>query len=895
MSVPNQTPYIIYNANGLTTVFPFEFYIISASDIQVTINGETVTSGFTVAGVGNVRGGDINFLTPPANGAVVMLERVVPTYRLTDYQDNGDLLADTVNKDFDRLWMAIQRAFIYMGLALKRPLLGGPFDAEGYRIEKLADPVNDLDAVNKKYVLEQSMLNLNKTLRVPEAFIPALPTSAGRVNKLLGFDSAGSPVAVLPSSGSASEVMLELAAEDGEKYIGECQTVARLRQIEPERDGQRITVREHTFNTGYGGGQFRALLDGSTHTDNDGTIIVTAGGAVWLRINAEVITPLMFGAIPDGVTDCSAAFTNSLSAGSIIIPDGDFVISDVQVPARTSITGFGLKSKIRVNSGRTGFLVGNASAMTRVDYFDGSNIKNIHLISNSTDAETIGIKTDGVCASVFQDIYFTKLRVVIKQDHAAGCKFINISNSDLEDGSTDPVFVIFSQITKRSNDNSYMNFAARSSDTEIFLGIASGASLTEAQHDGINIEGNILFPCRNDNVYVANGRMGKIINNELFVAGRNGIRIDTAVTNMSITGNNIPWSGRLTAGGADAILIQTAAGSAATAYGQVDVSNNIISMPAGCGIRIAGVGQATITNNTIVSPNNIKTTATGPFTAKQYDAIRINSACGYILVSDNNVTTGRHGQGGDDFTTNWRYDVFIESLVINGFVKHPGINVLSLSPYIEIQLPVVKYIQGKHQTLYKEVNSPYAITNWSTVSGSGTFSVASATNPYGGELTNSVLQFVNTSGTSVFSRGENTTSAGDPIGAVFKVRCTSQTSAYITFSIVVGGAVFIQRSIMVGAGWGEVDMRRLGAPAGVVAFNISTSDTCTIQLAETRVTRTSEAPQLSGTYYGTSIPTAGYYKIGDIVKNSAPAAGAPRGWVCTASGTPGSWISEGNL
>ena len=53
-----------------------------------------------------------------------MLERVIPTYRLTDYQDNGDLLADTVNKDFDRLWMAIQQAFIYLGLALTRPLLG---------------------------------------------------------------------------------------------------------------------------------------------------------------------------------------------------------------------------------------------------------------------------------------------------------------------------------------------------------------------------------------------------------------------------------------------------------------------------------------------------------------------------------------------------------------------------------------------------------------------------------------------------------------------------------------------------------------------------------------------------------------------------------------------------
>lgn len=152
MSVPNQTPYIIYNANGLTTVFPFEFYIINSGDIQVSLNGGVITTGYSVSGVGNVGGGDVTFLTPPANGTVVMLERVVPTYRLTDYQDNGDLLADTVNKDFDRLWMAIQRSFIYLGLALRRPLLGGPYNAEGYRISNLADPVNDQDAVTKGFL-----------------------------------------------------------------------------------------------------------------------------------------------------------------------------------------------------------------------------------------------------------------------------------------------------------------------------------------------------------------------------------------------------------------------------------------------------------------------------------------------------------------------------------------------------------------------------------------------------------------------------------------------------------------------------------------------------------------------------------------------------------------------
>ncbi|EOZ2967052.1 phage tail fiber protein, partial [Klebsiella michiganensis] len=194
MSVPNQTPYNIYTANGLTTVFAFEFYLISASDIQVTINGSEVTSGYTVSGVGNTNGGEVTFLTAPANGSTVIFERVTPTYRLTDYQDNGDLLADTVNKDFDRLWMAIQRAFIYLGVALTRPLFGGgPFNANGYRIANLAEPVNDQDAATKNYVIEHGKTNLARTLRVPEASVSVLPSAEDRAWKGLGFDGAGQP------------------------------------------------------------------------------------------------------------------------------------------------------------------------------------------------------------------------------------------------------------------------------------------------------------------------------------------------------------------------------------------------------------------------------------------------------------------------------------------------------------------------------------------------------------------------------------------------------------------------------------------------------------------------------------------------------------------------------
>lgn len=48
-------------------------------------------------------------------------------------------------------------------------------------------------------------------------------------------------------------------------------------------------------------------------------------------------------------------------------------------------------------------------------------------------------------------------------------------------------------------------------------------------------------------------------------------------------------------------------------------------------------------------------------------------------------------------------------------------------------------------------------------------------------------------------------------------------------------------------------------------------------------------------YAGTAAPTSGTYKQGDKMINSAPSVGNPKGWVCTVAGTPGTWVSEGNL
>lgn len=152
MSVPSQTPYNTHQGNGVTTVFAFQFYILAAGGLQVSVDGE-VTSGYTVSGVGNAAGGQVTFLTPPASGTTVLLLRAMSLYRDTNYQDNSDLLAQTINLDFDRIWMALQGQSLYNSLAFCRPWFNyNYYDVQNYSIKNLATPTNGTDAANKNYV-----------------------------------------------------------------------------------------------------------------------------------------------------------------------------------------------------------------------------------------------------------------------------------------------------------------------------------------------------------------------------------------------------------------------------------------------------------------------------------------------------------------------------------------------------------------------------------------------------------------------------------------------------------------------------------------------------------------------------------------------------------------------
>lgn len=148
MSVQPGPTFKRYAANGAATVYAIPFLLLDAADLQITLNGVLVITGFTLSGIGSPTS-SCTFTAAPSGD--LLFQQMVPFQRLADYQINGDFLAQTVNRDFDRLWLAI------------------------------------------KQLSRDSNRAFTVSLLEPEG-IPPLPAKAVRALKMLAFDANGDPI-----------------------------------------------------------------------------------------------------------------------------------------------------------------------------------------------------------------------------------------------------------------------------------------------------------------------------------------------------------------------------------------------------------------------------------------------------------------------------------------------------------------------------------------------------------------------------------------------------------------------------------------------------------------------------------------------------------------------------
>ncbi|HGH4637342.1 TPA: right-handed parallel beta-helix repeat-containing protein [Enterobacter bugandensis] len=226
MTVSTVVDHNDYTGNGVTTSFPYTFRIFKKTDLTVSVINldETISvlvldTDYTVTNAGGYNGGNVLLTSPLASGWQISIARDLEPTQETDLRNQGKFFAEVHEDAFDKLTMLIQQVGSMFRLALRKPSsIANWYDALNNYIRNVKDPRDPQDAATKNYVDTLSGSNNSRTLRTPEP-IPQLPAAASRANKIIGFDGSGNPVMLVPESGSASDVLLLLLADDGYKRI----------------------------------------------------------------------------------------------------------------------------------------------------------------------------------------------------------------------------------------------------------------------------------------------------------------------------------------------------------------------------------------------------------------------------------------------------------------------------------------------------------------------------------------------------------------------------------------------------------------------------------------------------------------------------------------------------
>lgn len=385
MTVPTYRSREDYTGNGVTTSYPYQFRIYKATDLVVTratpAGVETtlvLNTDYTVTGVGKYAGGNVVLTSVLASGYRLAIERAIPVTQETDLRNQGAYFAETHEDVFDRAIMILQRIAGYLGLgpdgAIRTLLLGktdidgqGAYRARQNRIQDLADPVADQDAVNKRWSTQ------------------------------LVADSL--------TDGSGNAVLQILASSDPDngvqKVYGATRTVANyasVREFLGSAGRLEVAGRSNIFDSA--GGIFEVDTTDFISADDDGTILVDVLNRRWKRVYRGEVNVIWFGANGLDVTDDHAALQAALNTGKhVFVPDGQYRSS-----ASLTISTYGQRvtfesrnTRFQFTSDVDGLVISNSFVEVENGYLVGS--------ATSTTSITAGIKITNSIHSRFKFVY----------------------------------------------------------------------------------------------------------------------------------------------------------------------------------------------------------------------------------------------------------------------------------------------------------------------------------------------------------------------------------------------------------------------------------------------------------------------------------------------------------
>lgn len=166
-----------YAGNGSQTVFAYTFKVFAASELQVVLRSaggvetvQTLTTHYTVSGVGNDAGGNVTMVTAPPTGATLTIVRNVPFVQLTDLRNQGGFYPEVHERVFDRIVMQTQQLAEEVGRSVKLSV-ASPIDPDVFNqsINTLAENVDDVNVVAANMTDVQAVAAIDADVQVAAA------------------------------------------------------------------------------------------------------------------------------------------------------------------------------------------------------------------------------------------------------------------------------------------------------------------------------------------------------------------------------------------------------------------------------------------------------------------------------------------------------------------------------------------------------------------------------------------------------------------------------------------------------------------------------------------------------------------------------------------------------
>lgn len=111
IQIGDTSPRVQHVGDGTQTVFTYPFPIFKDADLEVYVDGilKTLMADYTVTGAGASSGGEVTFVSPPADSSAVTLVRRLTIQRTSDFQASGEFRAKVINDELDFQTASLQQ------------------------------------------------------------------------------------------------------------------------------------------------------------------------------------------------------------------------------------------------------------------------------------------------------------------------------------------------------------------------------------------------------------------------------------------------------------------------------------------------------------------------------------------------------------------------------------------------------------------------------------------------------------------------------------------------------------------------------------------------------------------------------------------------------------------